>query len=269
MPLNALYGYAGFLLDLLSQLPPAPLAFAFDESLGSCFRNDLYPQYKASRELPDETLAFQLNACRQATERLAIPCYSGPRYEADDYLATLARRHRERGHAISILTRDKDLGQLIETDNDRWWDFSANEILDARALAKRFGVRPSQFADYLALVGDPVDDIPGVPGIGAKTAAALLGQFDDLESLLAAPDTVRDSGLRGAAGIARRLEENSDQARLARKLTGLADDITDVEVVPTYRLQSPVVAALAGYLDDLGLGNSPLYRRARALESVR
>ena len=131
-PLNAVYGYTAFLLDFLQQTPQQRYcAAAFDESLGSCFRNDIYADYKSSRELPDEALAFQLQACRQVTELLGIRCYSGPRYEADDYLATLGALFGQCDIAVTVITRDKDLGQLLVVAEDRWYDFAGDIVLDA------------------------------------------------------------------------------------------------------------------------------------------
>ena len=171
-PVQAVYGYTKFLLDLIASTGPAFYgAAAFDESLGSNYRNDIYPAYKSHRELPDEALAFQLEACRRVTEKAGLACYSGPRYEADDYLASIARLFQERDIPVTVITRDKDLGQIMQQPEDNWWDFAQGVTLDKAGFEQKFGVRPAQFADFLALVGDPVDDIPGVAGVGAKTAA--------------------------------------------------------------------------------------------------
>ena len=119
MPLNAVYGYTGFLLDFFSRVGlEAKVGVAFDESLGTCFRNDIFPGYKASRELPDEALAFQLSSCRALTETLGLACFGGTRYEADDYIAALAARANADARAVTIVTRDKDLGQILARDDD-------------------------------------------------------------------------------------------------------------------------------------------------------
>ncbi|WP_226647675.1 5'-3' exonuclease [Microbulbifer variabilis] len=219
---EAVYGFTNFLLDLLAR-SPRHIACAFDESLGSCFRNTLYPDYKCSRALPDEALAFQLAACREMAEALGIASFSSERYEADDILATLTRKLRN--HAPIIVSRDKDLGQLLARGASSLWDFAANQHMDSAALEQKFGVIPAQIADYLALVGDTSDDIPGVPGIGAKTAARLLDEFDDVEALLAQRERVATLPVRGARGLAQRLEEYADQLRLAKRLTSLVEDI--------------------------------------------
>ncbi|MEX2962019.1 5'-3' exonuclease H3TH domain-containing protein [Microbulbifer sp. TYP-18] len=219
---EAVYGFSNFLLDLLGRRPRR-IACAFDESLGSCFRNQLYPLYKCSRALPDEALAYQLQACREMAAALGIACFASELYEADDILATLTRRYR-RYHPI-VISRDKDLGQLLDRGAASLWDFAANRHLDRAAIQARFGVLPGQIADFLALVGDSSDDIPGVPGVGAKTAAALLGEFASVEILLSALERVAELPLRGARGIARRLHDHSDQVLLAKRLASLEESV--------------------------------------------
>jgi 5'-3' exonuclease len=265
MPLNALYGYVGFLLDFLdaTELPPH-CAAAFDESLGSCFRNEILSSYKSSREFPDEALAFQLSACRQATECLRIPCYSGSRYEADDYLASLARICRAQGMDITVVTRDKDLGQILVGPNDHWWDFAGGITLDSEAFAAKHGVRPDQFADYLALVGDPVDDIAGVPGVGAKTAASLLAVYETLDALELGLDSVATLDIRGAKSLQAKLQAHWPQARLAQQLTILADSIPEVTEAPSYQPNRGDAEALVAYLDSLQL-QGPLLRRCEKM----
>ncbi|TXS95633.1 flap endonuclease [Parahaliea maris] len=260
MPLNAVVGYAGFLLGMAERcVPAATLAAAFDESLGSCFRNRIYPDYKCSRTLPDEALAFQLQACRELTECLGISCYSGPLYEADDYLATLARLCREQGRAVTLVSRDKDLGQLLAAE-DTLWDAAADEALDAAGFMARFGVRPEQFPDYQGLVGDSVDDIPGIPGVGPRSAAALLERYTDLDTLGAQLDTVAQLPLRGAASLERKLQAHWPQALLSRQLARLECAVPGVEQVPQWHLEESSIAAFADYLSELGLGGRLLQR---------
>ncbi|GAB2883020.1 5'-3' exonuclease H3TH domain-containing protein [Microbulbifer echini] len=248
---EAVYGFTNFLLDLLAR-KPRHIACAFDESLGSCFRNTLYPDYKCSRALPDEALAFQLVACREMAEVLGIASFSSACYEADDLLATLTRKLRN--HAPVIVSRDKDLGQLMARGASSLWDFAADRHMDSTALEQKFGVRPAQMADYLALVGDTSDDIPGVPGVGSKTAAALLAVFDDIEALLEQSERVASLPIRGAKGIAQRLVEHADQLRLAKRLTSLVENIPlGVKVADLY--PQPVDLHLAKALaEEFGIG---------------
>jgi 5'-3' exonuclease len=264
---HAVYGYTGFLLDLLAQLDAAggvSLACAFDESLGSCYRNQLYPGYKSSRELPDEALAYQLATCREITDRLGIPTFSGERFEADDYIASLAGCARDRGLPVCVVTRDKDLGQLLLGESDSWWDFAAGKRLQREDFRERFGILPEQFADYLALVGDPIDDIPGVPAIGAKTAARLLQAFADLEEIAYKLDELPDLGLRGAARIQANLREHWSVALMSRQLARLADRIDGVSLPAEYRLARGPLTGLVDYLDELGLRGG-LARRCQGL----
>ncbi|MFC6635267.1 5'-3' exonuclease [Microbulbifer taiwanensis] len=248
---EAVYGFTNFLLDMLAR-QPRHIACAFDESLGSCFRNDLYPDYKCSRALPDEALAYQLAACREMAEALGIASFASERYEADDILATLTRLCREQGPII--VSRDKDLGQLLERGATSLWDFAADKHSDAAAIQAKFGVRPGQIADYLALVGDSSDDIPGVPGIGAKTAARLLAEFDDIETLLQGTERVAGLKLRGAAGIAARLEEYADQIELAKRLASLEEQI-DLNIELAELQPQPADAEVAQALaEEFGIG---------------
>lgn len=265
-PLNAVYGYASFLVDFLDRMQSGDCcAAAFDESLGSCFRNEIYPDYKASRALPDEDLALQLDSCRELTERIGVPCLGGQRYEADDYIATLAKLHREQGRAVTVVTRDKDLGQLIIQPEDRWWDFASDTVLDATGFFQRFGVRPAQFADYLALVGDSIDDIPGVPGVGPKSAATLLASYPNLDEIEANLGRLNELDIRGAGKLQQRLTDHWEQVRLARRLTGLESDIPDLASVSVQAPGSPLtMAAFIDYLEELGLGG-PLLARAERL----
>ncbi len=265
MPLNALYGYVSFLLDFLeASEQPRHCAAAFDESLGTCFRNDLLPGYKASRELPDEALAFQLEACRHATECLGIPCYSGERYEADDYLGSLARVCRSQGMNITIVTRDKDLGQILSDDADHWWDFASGTTLNPRAFSLKHGVRPDQFAEYLALVGDPIDDVPGIPGVGPKSAVALLQAFESLEGIEANFDQISALDIRGAKSLQSKVQDHWPQVRLALQLTRLEQDVPGVTEPPEFELRNSAVQQLLDYLHSLPL-QGPLLRRCEKL----
>ena len=178
-PTAAVYGYLSFLLRFLTQQQPMFMAAAYDESLGSCFRNELYADYKTNRALPDEDLMFQLARCQDVTDLLGIHGFASPVYEADDLIGSLAAFWQVRApkQPLALLTRDKDLGQLLKKPQDFLWDYTdehKQERIDREGIHEKFGVKPEQLADYLALVGDAVDHIPGVPGVGAKTAQVLL-----------------------------------------------------------------------------------------------
>ncbi len=223
-PVNAVYGFGRFLDQVLHSLRPARLALAFDESLASSFRNDILPSYKANREPAPPELEAQFRLCRRLGESLGIACYASDRYEADDLIATLARRERQAGRRVLILTRDKDLSQVLR-EGDEFWDFPSGRRVGYAGSPAVFGAAPERMADYLALVGDKVDNIPGVPGIGAKSASVLMARFDSLESLYEGLDELPRLRLRRPAMVAERLVEHRDAAFLARRLVRLADDV--------------------------------------------
>lgn len=254
-PTAAVYGYTTFLLNFLRQQRPQMMAACFDESLGSCFRNQLYPDYKCSRVLPDEALAFQLHACREVTELLGVATFASATYEADDLLGALLTDLVAAGEtrSVGILTRDKDLGQLLRRPQDCLWDYVSErqqQRLYREDIFHKFGVWPEQLADYLALVGDSADDIPGVPGIGAKTAQALLQWQPSLEALFAKLHELPDLPLRGARGLPDKLIEFSEQMVLSRCLANIVTEIDWVsESGSSENYHSPGLPWKAGHLD--------------------
>jgi DNA polymerase-1 len=217
-PTNAVYGFTGFLCSLLEQTQAEHIGVAFDESLSTSYRNEIYPEYKANRDPAPEELKRQFKWARDMAESMGLSCFVDDRYEADDLIGTLARHWRERGHPVCIISSDKDLAQLV-TKNDTWWDFSRNQKLSHAKIKDKFGVFPEQIADYLALTGDAVDNIPGVPGVGPKSAAALLNHFDDLDVIWERIDEVQHLSIRGAKSLQKKLSENREAAELARRLT--------------------------------------------------
>jgi 5'-3' exonuclease len=194
---------------------------------------------------------------------LGLHCYSGATHEADDYIATLAAQCHAGGGRVIIVTRDKDLGQLLG-EADQLLDWAAGNRLDAAGFQARFGVLPEQFPDYQGLVGDSIDDIPGVPGIGAKTAAALIQAFGDLDTLEGRRQELDRLGLRGAARITRALEAHWELALLSRELARLDAATPGVAAPPRYRLTPERVDALLETLDRLGLA-AALKDRCRRL----
>ncbi len=222
-PTNAVYGYTAFLLDILKKAQPTHLAVAFDGSLTSSFRNEIYPEYKAHREMPDSELMAQLDACWQVTEALGMKAYIDDRYEADDIIGTIVSKLSKKDCNFVVVSGDKDLAQLV---NKRTvlWDFAKDRRFDERAVKQHFGVRASQIVDLLALQGDAVDNIPGVKGIGEKTAVALLEKFASVEALYQKITKVEKTGLRGAAAIRARLEQSRELAFLSKQLATIALD---------------------------------------------
>ena len=227
----AVYGYTAFLLRLLKERQPQLVGVCFDESLDQCFRNEIYPDYKMSRALPDEALAFQLNACKEVTQLLGLSTYASVRYEADDLLGSLYHACRRSPAPIAILTRDKDLGQLLAREQDFLWDYSSKNKGRhyASDIEEKFGVRPDQLVDYLALVGDSVDDIPGVPSIGKKTAQTLLQQFGSIENVYSDLERVLASGMRGAQRIVENLQNYQEQVAIAQQLAAIVADLPVID----------------------------------------
>jgi len=252
-PTNAVYGFSGFLCSLLEQTSTEHVAVAFDESLSTSYRNEIYPEYKANRDPAPLDLKRQFAWARSVAEAMGLQCFSDPRYEADDLIGTLAGHWRERGHSICVVTSDKDLAQLVG-EGDYWWDYSRNQKLNARQLTDKFGVMPEQMADFLALTGDSVDNIPGVPGIGPKSASALLGHFGDLDSLYQRLGEVPHLSIRGAKSIHKKLHDNRDAAELAKKLTLIETSVKSALATPDLRRSETDTATLNRLFDDLEFG---------------
>ncbi|WP_372749587.1 5'-3' exonuclease H3TH domain-containing protein [Litorivivens sp.] len=252
-PLNAVYGYARFLVNFIRETRPSYLMAAYDESLGSGYRHTLYPDYKSNRVLPDESLAFQLAACRELGERLGIRSYAGARFEADDYIASGARIAAAAGLPVTVVSRDKDLVQAVRGEHDEWWDYAAGTRLSKAEWEASQQLRVEQIADWLALMGDSIDAIPGVPGIGKKTAIALLSRFESLDGIYAQLDNIHDSGIRGAARIRQALLEHREQVYLARKLTVLHDRAIKARSAKPFSF-SQRGERLQDYLLEIGCG---------------
>lgn len=257
-PTNAVHGFARFLLELVERDRPAHIVVAFDEALDSCFRNRLYPAYKANREAAPDELRRQFAHCKALCRALGLTVLAHADYEADDLIGSALHAARAHGFDGVIVSADKDLSQLLG-EHDEQWDFARGLRWGAVGVPARHGVRADQIADYLALTGDAVDNIPGVPGIGAKSAALLLGHFGTLDALLARVDEVPYlSSLRGAARCAQQLRANREQALLCRELATIALNAPCDGDAPYARGEADA-AALARLVDDLRFG--PLTRR--------
>ncbi|MGH6780976.1 MAG: 5'-3' exonuclease [Sphingomonadaceae bacterium] len=264
-PVNALYGFGRFLGDLIEEAKPAHLAVAFDESLSSSFRNEIFPAYKANREPAPPELKRQFGLCRQLCRLLGIAEFSSPRYEADDIIGTIATRLRARGHSAVLVTRDKDLAQLVR-DGDHYWDYAGERTFGYGDIEGQFGVRPERMADYLALTGDSVDNIPGVPGVGPKTAAALLRTFASLEEIYDGLERVAKLPIRGAGKLPERLTKHRDAAWLARRLTTIACDMPLEVSAEMLRRRKPDLEALGAFYDQARFG-AALRRQAERIAS--
>jgi DNA polymerase-1 len=257
-PVHALFGFARFLGDLIERAKPRYLAVAFDESLACSFRNRIFPAYKANRDPAPPDLARQFGQCREFCRHIGVAEFSSPEYEADDIIGTLAAIGRAAGLCTTVVTRDKDMAQVVR-EGDIFWDYAGNSQYRYHEIEERFGVAPERFADYLALTGDSVDNIPGVPGIGPKTAAALLKQFVSLEELYDNLEQVCEIKIRGAAQLAAKLREHRAAAYLARQLTSIACNMPIGITHEGLRRRAPDAAALTALFDRCSFG--PMLRR--------
>jgi 5'-3' exonuclease len=254
-PVNAAYGFKEFLLRLAATEEPTHLGIAFDESLTTSFRNEIYPAYKAQRDLPPAELEAQLKDCQEIAAALGAAVFRSRRYEADDLIATLVHRLAAGGHGAVVVTSDKDLAQLV-SGRVTLLDFARETRYGPAEVEEKFGVRPDQIADFLALAGDSVDNIPGVRGVGKKTAVALLRAFGDLDRLYARLDEVPDLPLRGAASIRRKLEEQRDAAFLSRRLSVVARDAPVEADLDALRYTGADAALVGPLYERLGFGRT-------------
>jgi DNA polymerase-1 len=257
-PAHATFGFARFLGDLIERAQPRYIAVAFDESLSTSFRNQIYPAYKANRDPPPEDLKLQFLRCQEFCRHAGVPHFSHAEYEADDIVGTLMTRCRREGLPATLVTRDKDFAQLIRA-GDTYWDYTDNAKYLYHQIEERFGVAPERFADFLALMGDSVDNIKGVPGVGPKTAAALMKEFSSLEELYDNLDQVAKIPVRGAGKLAARLSEHREAAFLSRRLTEIACNMPLEVGRADLERRSPDVAALTAFFDRHNFG--PLLRK--------
>jgi DNA polymerase-1 len=228
-PAAAAYGFTSFLLKLIADEKPTHLAVTFDRSLNSSFRNEIYPAYKQQRVLPPPELEAQLDACEEIAAALGTTTFIDDRYEADDLIGALCAGLEKAGHGAVIVTSDKDLAQLVD-GRVSLLDFSKETRLDAAAVFEKFGVRPDQITDFLGLAGDSVDNIPGVKGIGAKSAAELLARFGHLEDLYARLDELPWlSSIRGAKSLHAKLAASREIAFLSKQLATVAREVPGVK----------------------------------------
>ena len=222
-PVNAVHGFARFLLDFIERTRATHLVAAFDIALTSSFRNAIYPAYKANRDPAPPELKRQFEYCRELAAAFGLAVLADAAYEADDIIGSVLGATRAHGLHAVIVSADKDFGQLLD-DYTEQWDYARGLRWGAREVPERLGVNAAQVVDYLALTGDASDNIPGVPGVGAKSAAALLAHFGSLDALLARSGEVAFLRLRGAASLAAKLNAHADQARLSQTLARIALD---------------------------------------------
>ena len=244
LPVAAVHGFLGDVASLLEHRKPTYLFCAFDHP-GDTFRHDLYPAYKEQRESMPDDLRSQIPIIEQLLDALGIPALSCPQFEADDILATVAALVRDRGGECVLVTGDKDCRQLLG-ERVRMLNIRKNEFFDSRSLWETWGVAPEQVVDYQALVGDPTDNVPGVPLIGPKLARDLLQRYGTLEGVLAHASEL--------SGTKRRenLMNSRELVMLSRQLTRLRDDAPVSLDWPAARLARARPTLVRELCDELG-----------------
>ena len=215
-PTNAVYGFATMLLKFLREYEPRYLGMVFD-SKGEVFRNEIYPEYKANRDEAPESLQLQFSKIFELVRAFSIPMLAMEGYEADDIIGTIARAQGT--SKVVLVTGDKDFCQLV-SENVTLVDTMRERVTGVQEVHQKYGIEPGQMIDFFALVGDKVDNIPGVAGVGEKTASALISKYGDLDSVYRNLEELRP-------GVAKRLREHKDDAYLSRELVTIK---TDVEV---------------------------------------
>src|SRR5437660_676124 len=221
LQLNAVYGFCNMLWKLLRDMKPEErpthLAVVFDKSEHT-FRTDFYPDYKAHRPDPPDDLIPQFEYIRKAVHAFDLPCLEQSGFEADDLIATYVRQACAIGATVTIVASDKDLMQLVN-DCVVMYDTMKDKKIGRAEVIEKFGVPPEKVIEVQALIGDSTDNVPGVPGIGVKTAAALIGEYGDLETLLARAGEIKQEKRRQS------LIDNAEQARLSKRLVTLDDQV--------------------------------------------
>jgi DNA polymerase-1 len=261
---NAVLGYLRTLLRIIRERKPEYMAAAFEGE--TSFRNAIFAAYKANRKRPPEDLEAQFEYCRRITRAIGVACFEVADYEADDVIGTIAMRMSALGHRVIVVTGDKDMSQLV-CDSVHVYDFAKQHWLDEAAVREKFGVAPSQIPDLLALHGDHIDNIPGVTGVGEKTARRILAVCRSVEELASTELTPKLS-FRGRDEILKRIRENMDAVRISRKLATICCE-APVEVSPEslrYRRGDsgtlrPLCRELGfvGVLDDIPLAQPMLF----------
>ena len=247
-PVNAVYGFSNMLMklmdDLLDKNETELIAVIFDAGRVT-FRNDIYPEYKANRDATPEDLIPQFDLIRDATRAFNVAAVQMKGFEADDLIATYARMGKEQGLKVTVVSADKDLMQLVDDDIEML-DPMKQRIIGPEQVIEKFGVLPEKVIDAQALAGDSSDNVPGVPGIGVKTAALLLGEYGDLETLLARAEEIKQPKRR------QNLIEFADLARVSKQLVTLKNDVPIEETLESFVWRPPDPDTLLNWIEDQG-----------------
>ncbi len=244
-PVGAVLGFVNMLMRVMKDNHADAVAVVFDAARLT-FRNELYPDYKAHRPETPPELVPQFAIVREATRAFGLPAIELPGFEADDVIATYTKLGREAGYTVTIVSSDKDLMQLVEDHKVVLYDFFKNRELGTNEVKERFGVAPDRVVDVQALAGDSSDNVPGVPGIGVKTAAELINTYGDLDTVLARAAEIKQPKRRES------LIENADKARLSRELVRLRDDAPVPATLDELAARPADPAELRAFLETQG-----------------
>src|SRR5271170_8224123 len=262
LQVNAVLGFCNMLWKLLRDMKPEEkpthLAVVFDKS-EKTFRTKMYADYKAHRPDPPDDLKPQFKFIREAVNAFDIPCLEQDGFEADDLIATYVREACAAGATATIVSSDKDLMQLV---NDRvvMFDTMKDKKIGRAEVIEKFGVPPDKVIEVQALIGDSTDNVPGVPGIGVKTAAQLIGEYGDLETLLTRAGEIKQEKRRQS------LIEHADNARLSKKLVTLDDHVNVAVPIGDLAVHEPDYKRLIGFLKAMEF--SSLTRRVAEFASI-
>src|SRR5271170_7051796 len=262
LQLNAVFGFCNMLWKLLRDMKaddkPTHLAVVFDLS-EQTFRTEMYPDYKAHRPDPPDDLRPQFPLIRDAVNAFDLPCLEQAGFEADDLIATYVREASEAGATSTIVSSDKDLMQLV---NDRvvMFDTMKDKKIGRAEVIEKFGVPPDKVIEVQSLIGDSTDNVPGVPGVGVKTAAQLIGEYGDLETLLTRASEIKQEKRRQS------LIDNAEQARLSKKLVTLDDHVKLDVPIGDLAVHEPDHKRLIAFLKAMEF--SSLTRRVAEFSSI-
>lgn len=220
---GAIYGVINMLKSLIKQYHPTHMAVVFDAK-GKTFRDDIYPEYKANRPPMPVELSEQIEPLHEIIRAMGIPIIIEPGVEADDVIGTLSKRATENGYQTLISTGDKDMAQLVD-DHVTLINTMTNQLMDEAMVKEKFGIPPELIIDFLALKGDKVDNIPGVPGVGDKSAQALLNGIGGIDEIYQNLDKIADLSFRGSKSMAAKMQEYEEQARLSYQLATISIDL--------------------------------------------
>ncbi|PAU36328.1 DNA polymerase I [Vibrio coralliilyticus] len=235
IPTNAVYGVVNMLRSMMRQFASERIAVVFDAK-GKTFRDEMYPEYKANRPPMPDDLRCQIEPLHNVIRAMGLPLICVPGVEADDVIGTLAYQASQAGMPVLISTGDKDMAQLVD-DNVTLINTMTNVVMDREGVIEKFGIPPELIIDYLALMGDKVDNIPGVPGVGDKTATALLQGIGSLEKLYDNLDDIAPLGFRGSKTMAKKLVDNKEEAFLSYELATIKLDV-ELEETPDSLLKA-------------------------------